>query len=133
MPGDWQSQVLNPTTIVGVLGLIVALIIWWRRDASNPAQAASYNVVTASAEYAGDAFRVASEAMKAAQEANSRALSAETRALSAELASARCTAANRALADYVAILIDHIEDNELVPPRPPTDLTEWVTPGDDQG
>lgn len=133
MPTDWSSQILNPTTVIGVLALVVALVIWWRRDASNPAQAASYGVVTASAEYAGDAFRVASEAMKAAQEANARALSAENRALQAEIASARCSAANQAMSEYVAILVDHIEDNGLVPPRAPAGLTDWVTPEDHQG
>lgn len=121
----WQSELASPGTIVGAIGFVVAIIIWWRKDAANPTQAASYSVVTASAEYAGGAFKVAQEAMAEAREANSRSLNAETRALNAEIANERCAATNEAFAGYCVELIQHIEHLGSVPPAPPARLVDW--------
>lgn len=123
---DWTADLLNPTTVIGVIALIFLLVIWWRKDAANPAQSASYSVVTSSAEYAGDAFRIAQEAMKTAQEASDRALQAERRAFEAELSSQRCANTNTAFADYCMTLIDTIETLGHVVPRPPRELVEWI-------
>ncbi len=68
MSGSW-GDLLNPTSVVGILVIGGILIYLWRKDAQNPAQAASNSVISASVEYSGSVFQVATSAMNMAQEA----------------------------------------------------------------
>lgn len=130
---NWGTLLENPVNVIGSLALVVAIIIMWRKDASNPALAASFTVVSSSAQYATDAFRVASDAMNEARESNRRAMEAETRAYNAEMSSMRCSQANQALADYCLILIERSRACEVTIPTPPRELTDWASADPQEG
>lgn len=68
MTGNW-GDMLNPTSIIGIIVIGGIFVLLWRRDASNPSIAASNSVITSSVEYSSAVFKVAQDAMDMAQEA----------------------------------------------------------------
>jgi len=111
---EWVS-LLRPVNVIGVAILAVVFYIMWRKDANNPATAASNSVINSSVEYSANVFEVAQGAMEMAKQSNERAASAEKAILSFEHR-------YRALLAYNRTLTGQLVDNNITPALMPPDL-----------
>lgn len=109
MSTSW-GDLLNPTSIFGVLVIGGAFVMLWRRDVKNPEQTASHSVISASVEYSGSVFKVAQDAMTMAQEAMA--------------SQRRCEMRNIAFIRYTRMLQDQLVAAGVVPADPPADLLD---------